>query len=317
MSLIDYTLVRFTIGDLSSISGIKTPALRMWEKRYGLLTPERTDTNLRQYDLSQLQKLLNVRFLLQHGHKISKIAEASQQQVFEWVHKEVTKKHPEDYYIDELMLSCIGYDRIRFLELYEELLQQHSFSVVFSQYFVPLLQKIGTLWQTNTVDITQEHFVVQLIKERLLLQLAPLEGKKSKTTSVLVFFFLPENEIHEIGLYFAYYLALAKGVQSVMLGPSVPVSALAKFNALPKEVIYYTHMSHSMRPSSTAQYFAQLSEVLLNQPQRQLWISGDIVQEIPSVLTHPQVRYVGQVNDLEKALNAYAHYDREDSLVEQ
>lgn len=317
MSLIDHTLVRFTIGDLSSISGIKTPALRMWEKRYGLLAPERTDTNLRNYDLTHLQQLLNVRFLLQHGHKISKIAEATQEQVYEWVHREVSAKHPEDYYIDEFMLCCIGYDRIRFLELYEELLKQHPFSEIFSQYFVPLLQRIGTLWQTNTVDITQEHFVVQLIKERLLLQIAPLEGKHAKTTSVLVFFFLPENEIHEIGLYFAYYLALAKGVQSVMLGPSVPVTSLVKFNALPKEVIYYTHMSHSMRPAQTAQYFAQLSEMLLNQPQRQLWISGDIVQEIPSVLTHLQVRYVGQVNDLEKALNAYASYDREDSLVQR
>ena len=62
----------FSIKDLEDLSGIKSHTIRIWEKRYNLLQPERTETNLREYSVEQLQKLLNVSLLNRNGFKISK-----------------------------------------------------------------------------------------------------------------------------------------------------------------------------------------------------------------------------------------------------
>ena len=64
----------FSIKNLENISGIKAHTIRIWEKRYNLLSPERTQTNIRRYSLDSLRKLLNITLLYNHGLKISKIA---------------------------------------------------------------------------------------------------------------------------------------------------------------------------------------------------------------------------------------------------
>ena len=55
----------FSIKDLENLSGIKAHTIRIWEKRYDLLQPMRTNTNIRLYDMASLQKLLNVNFTAQ------------------------------------------------------------------------------------------------------------------------------------------------------------------------------------------------------------------------------------------------------------
>ena len=71
----------FSIKELESFGGIKAHTIRMWERRYNLLEPERTPTNIRTYSLEDLQKLLNVTFLLDHNFKISKIARNSSAEI--------------------------------------------------------------------------------------------------------------------------------------------------------------------------------------------------------------------------------------------
>ena len=60
----------FSIKDLENLSGIKAHTIRIWEKRYNLLVPERTDTNIRTYNLRSLQKLMNISFLNSNGYKV-------------------------------------------------------------------------------------------------------------------------------------------------------------------------------------------------------------------------------------------------------
>ncbi len=63
----------YSIKDLEVLSGIKMHTIRIWEKRYDLLNPHRTDSNIRWYDDSDLKRLLNVSLLTKNGYKISKI----------------------------------------------------------------------------------------------------------------------------------------------------------------------------------------------------------------------------------------------------
>ncbi|HAB81264.1 MAG TPA: MerR family transcriptional regulator, partial [Flavobacteriaceae bacterium] len=78
MSLVKKT---FSIKDLENLSGIKAHTIRIWEKRYNLLSPERTQTNIRLYSLLSLQKLLNITLLYENGLKISRIAQLKNDEI--------------------------------------------------------------------------------------------------------------------------------------------------------------------------------------------------------------------------------------------
>ncbi len=64
----------FSIKDLENFSGIKAHTIRIWEKRYKVLEPDRTDSNIRTYNETELKKILNVAYLNRNGLKISRIA---------------------------------------------------------------------------------------------------------------------------------------------------------------------------------------------------------------------------------------------------
>ena len=82
----------FSIRDLENLSGIKAHTIRIWEKRYNLLEPERTTTNIRNYSLKSLQKLLNITLLYNNGHKISKIAQIPDTEIPNFVQEVIEKK---------------------------------------------------------------------------------------------------------------------------------------------------------------------------------------------------------------------------------
>ena len=64
---------KYSIKDLEKLSGIKAHTIRIWEKRFGLIEPSRTDTNIRFYSNDDLRRLLNISLLNKHGIKISQI----------------------------------------------------------------------------------------------------------------------------------------------------------------------------------------------------------------------------------------------------
>ena len=72
--------VTFSIKDLENLTGIKAHTIRIWEKRYNLLSPNRSDTNIRNYSLTSFQKLLNISYLNNNGLKISKIADLKEEE---------------------------------------------------------------------------------------------------------------------------------------------------------------------------------------------------------------------------------------------
>ena len=92
----------FSIKDLENLSGIKAHTIRIWEKRYNILEPMRTDTNIRLYDLASLQKLLNITLLHDYGYKISKIATYPPDNIPNLVREIVTNKTAKIKHISHL-----------------------------------------------------------------------------------------------------------------------------------------------------------------------------------------------------------------------
>ena len=117
----------FSIRDLENISGIKAHTIRIWENWYCLLSPFRTDTNIRRYSLSNLQKLLNITLLYNHGFKISKIASLDKEEIPVIVREIALKSNSEEVAINALKLSMVNFDTILFDETCEEILLQNRF----------------------------------------------------------------------------------------------------------------------------------------------------------------------------------------------
>ena len=216
----------FSIRDLENLSGIKAHTIRIWEKRYDLLSPERTSTNIRTYSLSSLQKLLNITMLYSNGYKISKIARIPEKDIPVLVREIVSKNSVEDHALNAFKLSMINFDQSLFFNTYNGLLSEFSFRDIFKQVFIPLLNELGLLWQTDTISPAHEHFITSLIKQKIIInteKLQILAPTKRDKTFVL---FLPENEIHEIGLLFINYEIVLRGYKAIYLGQTVPIDSL-------------------------------------------------------------------------------------------
>ena len=220
----------FSIKDLENISGIKAHTIRILEKRHGILSPSRTNTNIRRYSLISLQKLLNITLLYNHGFKISKIASLEKDEIQIMVREIALKSNSEQVAINALKLSMVNFDTSLFDATYEEILLQNDFEFVFTNVFMPLMSELGILWQTNAISPSHEHFIINLIKQKIHIQTEFLQKEYIPRHNSKVFvLFLPENEIHELGILFLNYYILKFGYRTIFLGQSL-------------ETVSYTHL---------------------------------------------------------------------------
>ncbi len=270
----------FTIRDLENLSGIKAHTIRIWEKRYNLLSPERTDTNIRRYSLQSLQKLLNITLLYSNGHKISKIANLNENKIPELVTGLVSKNNKSQI-INTFKLSMINFDQQLFTQTYKTLLLEKSFSEIFKEVFVPLLNDLGLLWQTDTICPAHEHFISNLIKQKILINTQeltiPQDGLNKKTTFVA---YLPENEIHEIGLLYLNYEIASRGYKTVYLGQTVPLENLEEVMKTFDNTTFLSYFTVSPSKDKINDYIEQFNILTTNYPSTQLWLLGHQTQHI-------------------------------------
>ena len=159
----------FSIKDLENLSGIKAHTIRIWEKRYNVLEPMRSDTNIRSYDIKNLQKLLNIVLLHNFGYKISKIATLDQAQINKLSSDIISEKSAKNHAISSFKMAMMNFDQSLFFNTYNQLLNEKTFQEVFYTVFIPLMNELGFLWQTETISPSHEHFITYLIKQKLLI----------------------------------------------------------------------------------------------------------------------------------------------------
>jgi DNA-binding transcriptional MerR regulator len=239
---------RFSIKDLENLSGIKAHTIRIWEKRYHLLEPERTDTNIRFYNQENLQKLLNVAYLNDNGHKISKIAELNASDINQKVREITLDNTSLTPAINAMTLSMLSFDQPLFENTYNQLLTKYSFRDLFLNVMVQLLERIGLLWQSNSIVPAHEHFISTLIRQKLLVNIERVQNVQTDQSKVFVLF-LPINELHDIGLLYIHLELLLRGHKSVFLGHSVPLDNLKELQNAFDNITYITYFTVS--PAST------------------------------------------------------------------
>jgi DNA-binding transcriptional MerR regulator len=265
----------FSIKNLENLSGIKAHTLRIWEKRYNLLEPERTDTNIRRYSLDSLKRLLNVTLLYNHGFKISKIASLNEEEIPELVRSIALKSNSEQVAINAFKLSMINFNYDLFDTNYNEILQHHDFQYVFLNVFMPLMRELGILWQTGAISPSHEHFITNLIKQKIHLQTELLQRKKPKRGEHPLFvIFLPENEIHELGVLYLNYLILNSGFRTIFLGQSLQTTSLETLYSYNTKFYFVTYLTVEPNKDEIMPFISQFHENLLKDRDSKLLIFG-------------------------------------------
>ena len=270
----------FSIKDLENLTGIKAHTIRIWEKRYNLLQPKRTDTNIRYYDLSSFQKLLNVSFLNNNGYKISKIATLGETKIPQLVKEIAETKNTESHAINSLKLAMLNFDQTLFYKAYDGLIKDKTFEEIFYTIFIPLLDEIGLLWQTETITPAHEHFITNLIRQKILINTELIQSKKTKKTTTTYVLYLPENEIHEIGLMFINYQLVNKGLHTIYLGLSIPTENLKDIQNYYDDIVFISYFTIKPSVEDSRRYIEEFEETLLKDHNSRLWLLGKMLDSI-------------------------------------
>lgn len=289
----------FSIKDLENLSGIKAHTIRIWEKRYNILEPIRTDTNIRMYDLSNLQKLLNITLLNDYGYKISKIAKLTPDKIPTLVQSIVQEKNAKNHAISAFKISMMNFDQELFKNTYEWLISEKSFRQIFYEVFIPLMEELGYLWQTDTISPSHEHFISCLIQQKLLLNIEKLQYQETSKSDKVFVLSLPVNEIHELGLMYTNYEVLSSGYKSIYLGESVPIDSLKDLKNHFDNITFISYFTIQPEADDVDEYVKKMV-LELGDDTTNFWFLGRMASNISIESFNQNVKVFSSIEDLVK-----------------
>lgn len=248
----------YSIKDLEHLSGIKAHTLRIWEQRYELVTPKRTDTNIRYYDDEDLKLILNVSLLKENGFKISKIAKMTPLDLREKVILITEQSSKFTDQIQALTLAMIDLDEDRFEKIISTNTLQIGFERTMINIIYPFLVKIGFLWQTGAINPAQEHFISHLIRQKIIVAIDGQVITPDKNASKYLLY-LPEGEMHELSLLFACYIIKSRNHRVVYLGQSLPFQDLVEAYKIHKPEYIMTVITSTPGQDAIQDYVGKLT----------------------------------------------------------
>lgn len=211
----------YSVAQVENLTGIKAHTLRIWERRYGFLSPMRTDTNIRYYSDEQLKKLLNIGILTRHGYRISKIDKMSDEEL-NLIVSEILERPTDDSHDDihALTICMLEFDEDKFEKIFNQQIMRRGLVTSLLDVIYPFLNHVGVLWGTNKAIPAQEHFISNLIRQKIIAAIENLPSPRPNAKRLVMF--LLDGEDHEIGLLLGAYIAKEAGFRVYYLGQNVP-----------------------------------------------------------------------------------------------
>jgi DNA-binding transcriptional MerR regulator len=247
----------FTIRELESLSGIKAHTIRIWEQRYNFLKPSRTQTNIRVYTNDELKTLLTVSLLNKYGYKISRIDEMRPEDRINTVLELPHSDAHDERLVNEMIACMIDLESQVFETILNQQIQKHGIEKTITGIIFQFLEKIGILWQSNRIVPIQEHIVSNIIRQKIISAIENLPfGKKEHPVFLLL---LPEDEHHEMGLLFVYYLLRKQNMPVIYLGANVPLKDVQYIFKSKNPPYLYLHLTSFPHRQNFQKYIDTLS----------------------------------------------------------
>ena len=289
-------MVKYSIKDLEKYSGIKAHTIRIWEQRYQLLKPKRTDTNIRYYDEEQLKYLLNVSLLIENGYRISQICAFTEEEfrdnikeIMQDAHQEATDQNIATH-VNGLVLAMLELDEMRFEKIISSSLLRRSFEETIVEVIYPFLKRIGVMWRTGEVTTAQEHFIYNLIKQKVIVAIDGLSIPGPGAERYMLF--LPKSEFSDLLILLFTYVLKNRGKQCIYLGVDIPFKDLIQVAGITNPDALFTFVKAPASKIDTQAYVYELAEGF---PDKNIYITGNpyFMEELEypdNVLLIPSIR---------------------------
>jgi len=297
----------YSIADLEQLSGIHSHTIRIWEQRYNALSPLRSQGNTRLYDDQQLRKLLNIVSLNKSGLKISKICSLSDGEIDKLLDQQFS--HPavdkqDDYYVSQLIKYGLAFDEFSFNHLIDQVIGQLGLSDCYRKIIYPLLLRLGLMWQKDDICPAHEHFLSNIIRQKIFTHIDNLPLTKHSGQSWLLF--LPEDEDHDIGLLFASYMLRMQQHHVIFLGSKVPLDSISRVFSTLNVSHVLLFMVKSRLASAAQQYIEQLSDLCST---TKIHLAGN--SQVISKLNHiDHINWIKTLDEFEKIIESPVLHER-------
>jgi DNA-binding transcriptional MerR regulator len=247
----------YSIKDLENLSGIKAHTIRVWERRYGILPQNRTETNRRRYGDNEIRRMINISILYRSGFKISEIAGFQGTEIEEKVSFLSKDTNRSDTQTDSLIKSMIDHNEKDIKELLTRYILNHGIEETFTELVFPMLNRIGIMWHTGSADVGLEHFISNIFRQIIISSTDSL-STVSKPDAKRVILFLPENELHELALLYFNYIIRKLGHETLYLGQSTPLISVINLNYKWKADIIITGLRTDFPGINSSEFVSQL-----------------------------------------------------------
>lgn len=284
----------FSIKEIEALTGVKAHTLRIWEQRYAMIAPKRTETNIRYYDEKDLRKLLNVALLNRNGYKISEIASFTDQELREQVLVVSNEKSDFENQMQALTLSMLELNESGFERLLSTAFLQMGIEKTMMQLIFPFFRNIGIMWQTGSINPAHEHFITNIIRQKLIVA---IDGQQVRADgwSKKYMLFLPEGEFHELGLLFANYVIRARGHNVIYIGANVPFTDLKVVHQVYSPDVMLTILTSPMVNVPAQKYLDQLG---VDFPNTTILTSGSLLLSDASLQVPKNIRLLKDFKEL-------------------
>jgi DNA-binding transcriptional MerR regulator len=288
----------FSIKDLENLSGIKAHTIRIWEKRYNVLEPMRSETNIRFYDIKSLQKLLSIVLLHNYGYKISKISSLSHEEFNKLANDIISEKSAKNHAISTFKVAMMNFDQALFFNTYNKLLSEKTFKEVFYSVFIPLMHELGFLWQTDTISPAHEHFITFLIKQKLLINTEQVQTLTPTNEDKVFVLFLPSNEVHELSIMYLNYEILLNGYQTIYLGESIPIDSLLDLKRAFEKITFVSYFTVEPNQEILEDYIDEMHEKLIKNSDNEILILGRMTTQIKDKNKYKNIHVYNSIEEL-------------------
>ncbi|NNF22608.1 MAG: MerR family transcriptional regulator [Saprospiraceae bacterium] len=276
----------YSIRDLEELSGVKAHTIRIWEKRYGIIQPQRTETNIRFYQDDDLKTLLNIALLNKNGIKISKIAKMSDEDISEQVAQITDIELPGEDQVDALSLSLIQLDEFKFHSILNSNIRQIGFEQTMLTVIYPFLEKLSLLWLSGAINQVHERFLILLLKQKIFGATDQLHTSMSGRSFLI---FLPEQNVQELSFLFLHYMLKKRNFKVVNLGIECPIEdVISAFQNVPVDFVM------TLNTDDQHDTFEESMNLLLRHINKPLIISGS-AQSIVSLESNENVTILSDI----------------------
>ena len=264
---------RYSIKDLEKLSGIKAHTLRAWEHRYNLIEPFRTETNIRYYGDDHLKKILNIAVLVKSGMRISKVADFSVEEIRAAVIDAGRYQGNYESQINAFKIAMLDYDEYLFDSVFNKCLIQFGTEETLSKILGKFILEIGFLWQAGAINVSNEHFISSLVKQKLFAIIDQTMLPQVTTSSKSYVLYLPADELHELGLLYVYYYLKKLGHRVIYLGQSVPLPYLKEVSERTNVYQFVSIFTTTPHADDLNSYFDKVAE-MFNEEEFSFFLTG-------------------------------------------